>query len=164
MKPGNFEVNYDGSSITTSIKVIPSLALKISLYILNILLIAVILLFTIGGVGIIVLFIVVAEVLFLRYSIWHIYGSETIVLQKDRISYQRFYGAIKLPLRTITINKTLKVIPFHEDFQAGNTAMKLIFESYDEDNDPVNLYQTALTISKADYVVFMKAFNQFLAK
>ena len=164
MKAGDFEVNYDGSSITASIKVKSSLALKISLYILNILLIAVIILFTIGGVGIIVLFILVFEILFLRYSIWHIYGSETIVLKKDALSYQRLYGMIKLPLRTISINKTLKVIPFHEDFKVGNTAMKLIFESFDEDNEPVNLYQTALAISNADYSVFMKAFNQLYTK
>lgn len=160
MKPGNFEVNYDGSSVTASIKVKPSLALKIALYALNILLIAIIVLFTIGGVGIIVLFIIVFEVLFLRYSIWHIYGSETIILKKDTVIHQRFYGMIKLPVRSININKTLKVIPFHEDFKAGNNAMKLIFESYDDDNEPVNLYQTALVISKADYAVFMKAFNQ----
>lgn len=160
MKPGNFEVNYDGSSVTATIGVKPSLALKVFLYALHILLIAVILLFTIGGVGIIVLFIIAFEVLFLRYSIWNIHGSETFVMKKDNFSYQRFYGFIKLPVRSIKINKTLKVIPFHENFQAGNTAMKLIFESYDEDNEPVNLYQTALVISKVDYNVFMKAFNQ----
>ncbi|MFA4869030.1 MAG: hypothetical protein WC623_12565 [Pedobacter sp.] len=164
MKPGDFEVNYDGSSVTASIKVKPSLALKISLYVLNILLIAVIVLFTIGGVGVIVLFILVFEILFLRYSIWHIHGSETIVLKKDALSYQRLYGMIKLPIRTISINKTLKVIPFHEDFKVGNTAMKLIFESYDEDNEPVNLYQTALAISNANYIVFMKAFNHLYTK
>lgn len=160
MKPGNFEVNYDGSSVTAKISVQPSLALKISLYLLNILLISVILLFTIGGIGIIVLFILAFEVLFLRYSIWNVHGAETIVIKKDSLTYQRFYGFIKLPVRSITINKTLKVIPFHEDFRAGNTAVKLIFESYDDDNDPVNLYQTALAISKADYSDFMKAFSR----
>ncbi|MNE89856.1 hypothetical protein D3C80_1873120 [compost metagenome] len=71
---------------------------------------------------------------------------------------------IKLPARTININKALKVIPFHEDFKVGNTAMKLMFESYDDDNEPVNLYQTALVISNADYGVFMKAFNQLYIK
>lgn len=164
MKAGDFEVNYDGSSVVASIKVKPSLALKVSLYVLNILLIAVIVLFTIGGIGIIVLFILVFEILFLRYSIWHIHGSETIILKKDSLTYQRFYGMIKLPARTININKALKVIPFHEDFKVGNTAMKLMFESYDDDNEPVNLYQTALVISNADYGVFMKAFNQLYIK
>lgn len=160
MKPGKFKVNSDGDSLSATITVQPSLALKISLYLLNILLIAVIILFTIGGVGVIVLFILAFEILFIRYSIWHIYGSETITLKKDTLTYQQFYGFIKLSVKTRKINKTLRVIPFHEDFRAGSNAMKLIFESFDESNDPVNLYQTALLVSKQDYEVFMRSFKQ----
>lgn len=160
MKPGKFKVNSDGDSLSATITVQPSLALKISLYLLNILLVAVIILFTIGGVGVIVLFILAFEILFIRYSIWHIYGSETITLKKDTLTYQQFYGFIKLSVKTRKINKTLRVIPFHEDFRAGSNAMKLIFESFDESNDPVNLYQTALLVSKQDYEVFMRSFKQ----
>lgn len=160
MKPGKFRVNNDGDSLSAKITVQPSIGLKISLFLLNILLIAVIILFTVGGVGVIVLFILVFEILFLRYSIWHIYGSETITLKKDMLSYQQFYGFFKLPLKTVKINKTLRVIPFHQDFRAGSNAMKLIFESFDESNEPVNLYQTALLVSKQDYEVFMKSFKQ----
>lgn len=160
MKPGKFKVNSDGDSLSATITVQPSLALKISLYLLNILLIAVIILFTVGGVGVIVLFILAFEILFIRYSIWHIYGSETITLKKDALSYQLFYGFIKLPVKTRNINKTLRVIPFHEDFRAGSDAMKLIFESFDESNEPVNLYQTSLVVSRQDYEVFMRSFKQ----
>lgn len=160
MKPGNFKVNYDGTSLSATITVQPSLALKISLYLLNILLIAVILLFTVGGIGVIVLFIVAFEILFLRYSIWNLYGSEHIILKEDTFSCQQFYGFFKLPVKIFKINKSIRVIPFHENFQAGNKAMKLIFESYDDYNEPVNLYQTALGISREDYANFMKSFNQ----
>ncbi|MNK03709.1 hypothetical protein D3C87_215590 [compost metagenome] len=160
MKPGKFKVNNDGDSLSATITVQPSLALKISLYLLNILLIAVVILFTVGGVGVIVLFILAFEILFIRYSIWHIYGSETITLKKDTLTYQQFYGFIKLSVKTRKINKTLRVIPFHEDFRAGSNAMKLIFESFDESNDPVNLYQTALVVSAQDYEVFMRSFKQ----
>jgi len=160
MTPGNFKVNYDGSNLSATISVQPSLSLKIALYLLNILLIAVIVLFTIGGVGVIVLFIVAFEILFLRYSIWNLHGAETVTLTKDSLSYQQFYGLLKLGIKRFKINKTMRVIPFHENFQAGNKSMKLIFESYDSDNEPVNLYQTALVISREDYAIFMKAFNQ----
>lgn len=161
MKPANFKVNYDGTSLTATITVQPSLALKITLYLLNILLIAVILLFTVGGVGVIVLFIVAFEILFLRYSIWNLYGSEHITLKKGTFSCQQFYGFFKLAVKTFNINnKPIRVIPFHENFQAGNKAMKLIFESNDDQNEPVNLYQTALGISHEDYVIFMRSFNQ----
>lgn len=160
MKPANFKVNYDGTSLSATITVQPSLALKVSLYLLNILLIAVILLFTVGGVGVIVLFIVAFEILFLRYSIWNLYGSEHITLKKGTFSYQQFYGFFKLAVKTFNLNKPIRVIPFHENFQAGNKAMKLIFESNDDHNEPVNLYQTALGISREDYVIFMKSFNQ----
>ncbi|WEK17442.1 MAG: hypothetical protein P0Y49_11615 [Candidatus Pedobacter colombiensis] len=160
MKPGNFKVSNDGDSLSATITVKPSLALKISLYLLNILLIAVIILFTVGGVGVIVLFIVAFEILFLRYSIWHIYGSETIILKKDTLSYQQFYGFFKLSVKTFKINKSIRVIPFHEDFRAGSNAIKLIFESFDHSNEPVNLYQTALAVSKQDYEVFKKSFDR----
>jgi flagellar basal body-associated protein FliL len=164
MKPGDFEVNFDGSSLSAIISVQPSLSMKIALYLLNILLIAVIVLFTVGGVGVIVLFIVAFEILFLRYSIWNLHGTETIVLTKETLSYQQFYGFFKLGIKSFKINKTIRIIPFHENFQAGNKAMKLIFESYDSDDEPVNLYQTALVISRPDYELFMKAFHQQYTK
>lgn len=160
MKPGNFKVNYDGENLSTTITVQPSVALKISLYLLNILFLSIIILFTIGGVGIIVMFILVFEILFLRYSLWNLYGSESITLTRNELSYRQHYGFIKLPQKTFKINKSIRVIPFHENFQAGNKAMKLIFESFDEDNEPVNLYQTALAISRQDYETFMKSFHQ----
>lgn len=160
MKPGNFKVNYDGISLSAIITVQPSLALKIALYLLNIVLIAVILLFTLGGVGVIVLFIVAFEILFLRYSIWNLYGSEHMLFKKGTFSRQQFYGFFKLGVKTFNINRSIRVIPFHENFQAGNKAMKLIFESSDDQGEPVNLYQTALSISRDDYIIFMKSFNQ----
>jgi len=164
MKPGIVEVNYNGTSLHFKISTRPSFFLKLALYFLNILLIAVILLFTFGGVGFIVLFIVAFEVLLLRYSVWNLYGTETITLTKDTLSYQQFYGFLKLAVKSFKINKSVMVIPFHENFQAGNKAMKLIFESYDEDNEPVNLYQTALVISPADYGLFIQAFDQMYAR
>lgn len=164
MKPGDFKINYDGNSLSVTINVQPSLSMKIALYLLNILLIAIIVLFTVGGVGVIVLFIIAFEILLLRYSIWNLHGVETIVLTKETLSYQQFYGFFKLGVRSFKINRTLRVIPFHENFQAGNKAMKLIFESYDSDNEPVNLYQTALGVSRSNYEVFMKAFNQLYTR
>ncbi len=160
MKPGKFEAEYDGTSLSATITVVPTLALKISLYLLNILIIGVIILFTFGGIGVIVLFIVAFEVLFLRYSIWNIHGSERVSLTKDGFSYQLHYGPFKLPEKTFKINGPVRVIPFHDNFQTNNKAMKLIFESKDEQNEPVNLYQTAFGISQESYVLLMKSINQ----
>jgi hypothetical protein len=161
MKPADFFVNYDGNSLTATIVVRPAIASKILLYALNILFLAIIILFTIGGVGVIVLFIVAFEILFLRYSIWNLYGSETIILKRHTLSYQQSYGFIKLPIKMLPIHKSIRVIPFHEDFRSGSKAMKLIFESHDDANEPVNLYQTALVISQHDYHLFMRSFKQY---
>ncbi|MNY50835.1 hypothetical protein D3C86_1863760 [compost metagenome] len=116
--------------------------------------------FFIGDIGVITLFITVMEVLLFRYSLWNLYGLETIVLKKNALSYQHHYGFLKMPLRTVNITKNLRVIPFHENFQAGNKAMKLIFESIDERLQPVNLYQTSLSVSNTDYKRFMNSFNK----
>lgn len=160
MKPGNFKVKYDGTILSATIKAQPTLALKISLFLLNFLLIAIIILFIVGGIGVIVLFIIAFELLFLRYSIWNLYGAECVTLNKDTLSHQQFYSYFKLPVKTFKINKSIRVIPFHENFQAKNKTMKLIFESYDDENEPVNLYQTALGITQEDYALFIKSFNQ----
>lgn len=164
MKPGNFKVNYENEQLSATIAVRPSLSLKIALYFLNILLISIIILFTIGGVGVIVLFILAFEILVLRYSIWNIYGAETIVLTLNMLSYQQHYGFLKLPVKSFHLNHPIRIIPFHENFQAGNQAMKLIFESLDESNEPVNLYQTALVISRSDYALLMQSLQQLQAK
>lgn len=161
MKAGNFKVNYEGESLSAGIAVRASLASKILLYALNILLVAIIVLFTVGGIGVIVLFIVAFEFLFLRYTLWNLYGSETFTLRKKTLSYQLSYGLIKLPVRTLPIYRSIRVIPFHENFQKGSNAMKLIFESFDERGEAVNLYQTALLITQEDYEVFMQSFIRF---
>ncbi|ACU04628.1 hypothetical protein [Pedobacter heparinus] len=160
MKASNFKVDEDGSSITATLVVRSSLGGKIFLYTLNVLLIGIIILFFIGNIGVITLFITVMEVLLFRYSLWNLYGSETVVLKKHSLSYQQRYGPIKMPAKTLNITKSLKVFPFHENFQTGNKAMKLVFESVDESLHPVNLYQTSLAISQQDYKSFMVAFNR----
>lgn len=161
MRASSFKVNEDEGAITATITIRSSLSSKIFLYALNILLISVIILFFIGDIGVITLFITVMEVLLFRYSLWNLYGSETVTLKKHALSYQQCYGPVKMSLRTRSITKALKVFPFHENFQAGNKAMKLVFESVDESLHPVNLYQTSLAISQQDYKTFMEAFNRF---
>ena len=160
MKASNFKVDEDGSSITAAITVRSSFGGKIFLYSLNVLLISIIILFFIGNIGVITLFIAVMEVLLFRYSLWNLYGAEIVTLKKHSLSYQQCYGFFKLPLRTVNITRSLKVFPFHENFQTGNKAMKLVFESLDESLQPVNLYQTSLAISQQDYKLFMTAFNR----
>jgi len=161
MKSGNFKVNYEGESLSASIVVQASLASKIFLYVLHFLLLAIIVLFTIGGIGIIVLFIVAFEILFLRYTLWNLYGSENFTLRRKTLTYQLTYGIIKLPVKTLPIYQSIHVIPFHENFQKGSRTMKMIFESFDERGEAINLYQTALVISPQDYELFIQSFNRF---
>lgn len=161
MKASSFKVVEEGNAITVRIAIRSSAGSKIFLYALNILLIAIIILFFIGDIGVITAFITVMEVLLFRYSLWNLYGSETIVLKKHSLDYQQHYGLINMPLRTAAITRSLKVFPVHENFQAGNKAMKLVFESVDEGLHPVNLYQTSLAVSGQDYKYFMEAFNRF---
>ncbi|WP_316811635.1 hypothetical protein [Pedobacter heparinus] len=161
MTASSFKVNENGGAITVTITVRSSLSSKIFLYALNIMLISVIILFFIGDIGVITAFITVMEVLLFRYSLWNLYGSETVMLKKHSLSYQQCYGPIKMSAKTLSITKTLKVFPFHENFQTGNKAMKLVFESVDESLHPVNLYQTSLAISHQDYKTFMEIFNRF---
>lgn len=163
MKAGNFKVNYEGESLSAAISVRASLASKILLYALNALLLGVIVLFTIGGIGVIVLFILAFEILFLRYTLWNLFGSETFTLRKKTLTYQLSYGLIKLPVKSLSIYRSIRVIPFHEDFKKGSKAMKLIFESFDDRGEAVNLYQTSLVLSQEDYELFMESFNRFNA-
>lgn len=162
MKPGQFKLSYAGDSLSASIAVSSSLSSKILLYSLNILFLSIIILFTIGGIGIIVLFIVAFEVLFLRYTLWNLYGSETITLRKNSLSYQLSYGQIRLPIKSLPVYQSINALPVYETSGAGERSVKIIFESRDERGEPVNLRQTALIINEADYLVFMKSFNRFL--
>lgn len=160
MKPGHFKVNQDGDNLSATIVVQSTFASRALLYTLNILFIAVIILFTIGGVGVIVLFILAFEILFLRYSLWNLYGAETIILSQKTLTYQLSYGLIKLPEKVIPIHQSIKAIPFYENFQGGDKALKLAFESFDDRNEPVNIYQTKLVISQQQYQLFIKSFNR----
>lgn len=162
MKPGQFNLSYAGDSLSASIAVRSSLSAKILLYSLNILFLSIIILFTIGGIGIIVLFIVAFEVLFLRYTLWNLYGSETITLRKNSLSYQLGYGPIRLPVKSLPVYKLIHALPVYETSGSRERSVKVIFESRDERGEPVNLRQTALIINEDDYLIFMKSFNRFL--
>lgn len=161
MKASSFKVEESEDAVTVGLAIRSSAGSKIFLYALNILLISIIILFFIGDIGVITAFITVMEVLLFRYSLWNLYGSEIIVLKKDSLSHQQFYGIIKMPLRSVNITRSLKVFPVHDNFQAGNNAMKLVFESVDESSHPVNLYQTSLAISQQNYKILMETFNRF---
>ncbi len=82
-----------------------------------------------------------------RYTTWNLWGSEFVRINTKSLSYSRSYGIIQTTEKVIEI-KSLAVsyekIRFFGDVEHG----RLIFFDYDDLDNPFEVFQTTILISK----------------
>lgn len=82
-----------------------------------------------------------------RYTSWNLWGSEFIRINTKSLSYSRSYGIIQTTEKVVEI-KSLRVsyekIRFFGDVEHG----RLIFFDYDDLDNPFEVFQTTILISK----------------
>lgn len=82
-----------------------------------------------------------------RYTSWNLWGSEFLRMNTKSLSYSRSYGIIQTTEKVIEI-KSLAVsyekIRFFDDVEHG----RLIFFDYDDLDNPFEVFQTTILISK----------------
>ncbi len=82
-----------------------------------------------------------------RYTAWNFSGAEFIRINTKSLSFSRTYGIVKtkekvIPFRELSVN--YERIRFFDGVEHG----RLIFFDYDELNNPVDIFQTTVLISK----------------
>ncbi|MCW3789164.1 hypothetical protein [Plebeiibacterium sediminum] len=82
-----------------------------------------------------------------RFTCWNLWGEEFVRINTKSLSYSRSYGFISTTEKVIKLN-TLSVsyekVRFFNDVEHG----RLLFFDYDELNNPIEIFQTTVLISK----------------
>ncbi len=79
-----------------------------------------------------------------RYTLWNLFGTETIIINTKSFSYKHDFGWFGLPLKTYPTSNGIRY-GIQDDFmENGKLYVSIYFEFYDENNLPQKLYTTAL--------------------
>jgi len=90
------------------------------------------------------------SVFFGSLTLWNLFGRETITITKNSLNYQQHYGFYQTKLECKQINRALNIslIPVPE--KSGQPYYQLIFESYNAQQLPEEIYRSSLPISASD--------------
>ena len=150
MKGNKFNLDFDGTTIYINVKSKISLNSRIFLVSCNLLL------FSLMGIAV---FEQIPALMFgtfmlmgflLRYTIWNIYGQETLVINTRIIAYRKIYLFYKTKLTTKRVGDKINVISYQVHGNRENKLVKVIFETYHMHNAPENIYEFVLPISTED--------------
>ncbi len=82
-----------------------------------------------------------------RFSAWNFWGKERIRVNTKSISYNRSYGLIETNVKIIKISRlglSYQKVRFLDDAEHG----KIVFFNYDENNNPINVFETTILMRK----------------
>lgn len=90
-----------------------------------------------------------------RYTAWNLWGQEYIRINTKSINYFRSYGIISTNEKKIKIKRpglSYEKFKTFDDIEYG----KLYFYDYDEDNNPILVFETTILIQKEDAITIIK--------
>jgi hypothetical protein len=83
-------------------------------------------------------------------TLWNLFGKETITITKNALTYQQHYGFYKTKLESKPVHRALNISLIPVPDHSGEPHYQLIFESYNAQQLPEEIYRSTLTISAAD--------------
>jgi hypothetical protein len=86
-----------------------------------------------------------------KYSLWNFYGKENLIINTKTVSYQHDYGFFKTAYTVVPFNKTIKLqVAPAKPIESKELLVKIW--SYNDNDLPVEVYTTSLTISEEDVI------------
>ncbi|MES2064319.1 MAG: hypothetical protein V4456_20550 [Bacteroidota bacterium] len=86
-----------------------------------------------------------------KYTLWNLYGRENVIINTKTVSYQHDYGFFRTGYTTVPFKKglSLKVGPAKP---AENKELLLLISSYNDNDLPVDIYTTTLSMPEDDVI------------
>jgi len=81
------------------------------------------------------------------FTLWNMFGKEMVIINTKSLSFQHTYGFYVTPLETHRINRALNISLVPALQQEGKPRYNLVFESFNDNDLPEELYRTALSVS-----------------
>jgi hypothetical protein len=89
-------------------------------------------------------------------TLWNFFGKELVIINTKSLSYQHTYGFYITPLETKKINRAMNISLLPAGETKGTPHYNLVFESFNENDLPEELYRTALPISEDELTLLKK--------
>jgi hypothetical protein len=80
-------------------------------------------------------------------SLWNLFGKELLIINTKSLSYQHTYGFYVTPLETKRIYRAMNISLIPTTEKPGKPLYNLVFESFNSNDLPEELYRTALPIT-----------------
>jgi hypothetical protein len=150
------KIDYDGINVSLLIEVEASRIAKVAMFFVIAFGIAVL------GIALVewLLGLLIAAVLWLILfgwlCLWNLFGKELLIINSKSLSYQHTYGFYVTPLETKRIYRAMNIslVPALE--KQGKLLYHLVFESFNHNDLPEELYRTALPISSDELETLKK--------
>ena len=160
MPVNDLKFSYDGVCVYVTTTVKAGITAKIILSFINLVLLGIIILFTVEHIFIASIVFFGFELLVIKYTLWNLLGEERLIINAKSLNYQQHYGFFTTSLHTINFNKKIIIRPYEEVFEADVKYSKFLFESYDENNLPIVIYQSVLNIATDSFAKLVMQIEQ----
>lgn len=100
---------------------------------------------------------VLLTALFGWLTLWYGFGKEKLIITSKSISYQYHYGFYSTKIESQPLRRALNISLAPSRERNGLEYFNVIFETYNENNAPEEIYRTSLAINRAEFAVLKRA-------
>jgi len=90
-------------------------------------------------------------------TLWYGFGKEKLIITSGSISYQYQYGFYRTKIASETIRRALNISLAPSRERNGLEYFNVIFETFNQQNVPEEIYRTALSINRAEFAVLKRS-------
>jgi hypothetical protein len=90
-------------------------------------------------------------------TLWYGFGKEKLVITSKSISYQYQYGFYTTKVESQPLRRALNISLAPSRERNGLEYFNVIFETYNEQNVPEEIYRTSLAINRAEFATLKRA-------
>jgi hypothetical protein len=143
-------MNADGICIYILLQIKNELKGKIVVLLAHLLILAIFIFAVIEGIVPLAIISLFIEGYLIKYTLWNLYGSETLIINTRTIAYHYNYGFFKTVPVTCIINKRLMLLSSSVDEELENRQLNVSLVSYNDLDLPVEIHQLSMAIPEAD--------------
>lgn len=158
------KIDYDGTNVRLTIETGISTLGKTVMILFNIIGICLILMALEEWLLSLLIIGILWTIFFGWLALWKLFGQELVIINKKSLSYQHRYGFNKTILESRDIRKALNISLIPAPEYHGEKYFHLIFESFNKQNHPEEIYRSTLPISETDLDVLKKSIRKLYFK
>lgn len=90
-------------------------------------------------------------------TLWYGFGKEKLIITSKSISYQYQYGFYTTKMESQPLRRALNISLAPSRERNGLEYFNVIFETYNQQNVPEEIYRTSLAINRAEFAILKRS-------